>query len=337
MTCFKHPVSSILRAGGIAALAVVMAVPGQGQSNAPKPREVSTPLSIVVPQIDLPDQSASQQIKPDLYARPTLDVRIAGQGPFRFLVDTGAQTTVVGRELVGQLGLPPAGRAILVATGSRQAVNLVEVTDLAFADREISLPAIPVLENAHLGADGILGLDSLQGLRVLMDFRERRMTLADPGTDRLNGRYEIVVRARQRLGQMIIMDADVDGIRTAVIIDTGAAIAIGNPALQRRLRAKRRADGISTDVNGVQFTTDLGLANQIRIGTMTVADVQIGFTDSPAFHALRLAERPALILGMNALQTLDRLAIDFAGRKVMFDLPRAATRRGSDWRSPHAF
>jgi hypothetical protein len=145
-------------------------------------------------------------------------------------------------------------RAILVATGSRQAVNLVEVTELSFADREISLPAIPVLEGAHLGADGILGLDSLQGLRVLMDFRERRMTLADPATDRLTGRYEIVVRARQRLGQMIIMDADVDGIRTAVIIDTGAAIAIGNPALQRKLRAKRQADGISTDVNGVQFT-----------------------------------------------------------------------------------
>lgn len=295
------------------------------------------PLSSAVPHIGLPDASVSQQIAPDRYARPTLEVRIAGQGPFRFLVDTGAQATVVGRDLVGRLGLPAAGRAMLVATGSRQIVDLVEVTDLAFADREMNLPAIPVLEGAHLGADGILGLDSLQGLRVLMDFRARRITLADPDTERLTGRYEIVVRARQRLGQMIIMDADVDGIRAAVVIDMGAAIAIGNPALQRKLRAKRRADGVSTDVNGVQFNTDLGLANQIRVGTLTIADVQIGFTDSPAFHALGLAGRPALILGMNALQTLDRLAIDFAARKVMFDLPREAARRGSGWRPPLPF
>ena len=300
------------------------------------PQAVPAPAA-PVPFIDLSHEPVTTQIAPDADARPTIEVRLAGQGPFRFLLDTGAQATVIARAVAQRLALPSAGRATLVATGSRQPVDLVRVEGLAFADRELNLPASPVLEGANLGADGILGLDTLQGLRVLMDFRERRMTVADPEAQRLTGRYEIVVRARKRLGQMIIMDADVDGIRTAVIIDTGAAVAIGNPALQRKLRAKRRAEGISTDVNGVEFSTDLGLANQIRVGTMTIADVQIGFTDSPAFHALRLAERPALILGMNALQTLDRLAIDFAARKVMFDLPRESTRRGSAWRPPRSF
>ena len=290
-----------------------------------------------VPFIDLSPNAESASIAPDLHARPTIAVRVAGQGPFRFLIDTGAQATVIARDVAERLALPSAGRAMLVATGSRQPVDLVQVTGLAFADREMNLAASPMLEGAHLGADGILGLDSLQGLRVLMDFRDRRITLADPDTERLTGGYEIIVRARKRLGQMIIMDADVDGVRTAVIIDTGAAVAIGNPALQRKLRAKGRQEGTSTDVNGVQFDTDLGLANRIRIGTMTIADVQIGFTDSPAFHALRLAERPALILGMNALQMLDRLAIDFAARKVMFDLPRSVANRENSWRSPRRF
>lgn len=300
------------------------------------PQAVAAPAA-PVPFIDLSQEPVTTQIAPDAHARPTVEVRLAGQGPFRFLLDTGAQATVIARDVAQRLALPSAGHATLVATGSRRSVDLVQVAGLAFADREMNLAASPVLESANMGADGILGLDTLQGLRVLMDFRERRMTVVDPNAQRLTGRYEIVVRARKRLGQMIIMDADVDGIRTAVIIDTGAAVAIGNPVLQRRLRAKRREGGITIDVNGVQFNTDLSLASQIRVGTLTIADVQIGFTDSPAFHALRLAERPALILGMNALRALDRLAIDFAARKVMFDLPRSVANRGNSWRPPHSF
>lgn len=291
----------------------------------------------MVPRLDLPADAASARIEPDRQTRPTLDVRIAGQGSFRFLVDTGAQSTVVGRDLARQLALPPAGRATLVATGSRQMVDLVEVSGLAFADREMNLPAIPVLESTHLGAEDILGLDSLQGLRVLIDFQEQRIAVADPREEGSAGRYEIVVRARKRLGQMIIADAQVDGVRTAVIVDTGAVLSIGNPALLRRLRAKRQDEVQSTDVNGVTFATDMRLAKRVTIGSMSIDQVPVGFADSPAFHALGLGGRPALILGVSALGALDRMAIDFATRPVMFDLPRAVRRNGPGRRSSSAF
>ncbi len=47
----------------------------------------------------------------------------------------------------------------------------------------------------------------------------------------------------------------------------------------------------------------------------------ITFADSPAFDALGLENRPALILGMDNLRILDRVAIDFDSRSVLFDLP----------------
>lgn len=304
------------------------------------PAEIPPPLaqhSTVVPQVDLPHDATSQLIVPDRYARPTLHVQIGEHGPFNFLVDTGAQATVIGSDLARRLALPPAGRAILVATGSRQAVDLVQVNRLAFADREVRLPAIPVLETRHLGADGILGLDALQGLRVLIDFDQQRIHLADPRMEQVAGRYEIVVRARKRLGQMIIADAKVDGVRTNVVIDTGADISIGNAALLRRLRSREREPTTGMDVHGTTFAADMRLADQVVIGTMVIDQVPIGFTRSPAFAALGLEGRPALILGMSALRALDRLAIDFASRRVMFDLPRSKTRAGSKWSSRPTF
>jgi hypothetical protein len=42
----------------------------------------------------------------DLYRRMTAPIRVNGQGPFPFVVDTGSNQTVIAAELAAQLGLP---------------------------------------------------------------------------------------------------------------------------------------------------------------------------------------------------------------------------------------
>ena len=42
----------------------------------------------------------------DIYSRMTVGVRVAGQGPFPFVVDTGANQSVISAELAAQLLLP---------------------------------------------------------------------------------------------------------------------------------------------------------------------------------------------------------------------------------------
>ena len=262
----------------------------------------------------------------DRYERMTIPVTIAGQGPYRFFVDTGAQATVVTGRVTADLSLVPRGKARLVAMGSSKVVDLVDIDDLEFADRTLSGLRSPLLERQHIGADGILGLDSLQDMRVLIDFSEDRMLVAD--ADQLGGNYgyEIVVRARARLGQMIITDARLDGVKTAVIIDTGAQNSVGNTALVEKLRKRERGSFTSTDVHGFSISGDVTVARSLRIGKLLMSDVPIGIHDSPAFEALGLEDKPAVILGMRNLRLFDRVAIDFASRKVLFDLPPEAYR-----------
>ena len=256
----------------------------------------------------------------DRYLRMTVPVTIDGAGPFRFLVDTGAQATVVTHRVTDRLQLVPSGQALLVAMGSSRMVETVALDGLEFADRRFDGLTAPLLDDRHVGADGILGLDSLQNLRVLMDFRDNRIWVADAHDDRGSG-YDIVVRARRKLGHMIITDAQIDGVRTAVIIDTGAANSHGNAALRRRLRARQQDQLLTTDVNGFELRSDLALAGTLRIGGLTMARVPIGYAQSPVFAQLGLDDRPALILGMQNLRVFDRVAIDFADRRILFDLP----------------
>lgn len=275
-----------------------------------------------------PDDAIDVAFDRDRYERMTVPVSIDGQGPYRFFIDTGAQATVVTSRITSDLELEPSGRALLVAMGSERMVDTIAIDRLEFADRTLSGLTSPLLERKHVGADGILGLDTLQDMRVLIDFAEQRMTVMD--AERAGGRtgYEIVVRARERLGQMIITNAKLDGVKIAVIIDTGAQNSVGNLALLSRLRAREQATFSATDVNGFQLVGNIAYGKRLQIDQISLENIPIGFADSPALEALGFGDKPALILGMGNLRVFQRIAIDFASRRVMFDLPDNVLREG---------
>lgn len=265
------------------------------------------------------------QLEADRHQRLTLPVRIEGIGPFDFMVDTGSQATAVTHEVNERLGLRDAGTGIVVGMASRREVALVELDGLSFGSRTIDGLTAPVLERDHLGADGIIGLDSLQDMRVLFDFRKNTIAVADVDEKTSDRGFEIVVRALPKLGQLLITKAYIEGVRTTVIIDTGAQATLGNIALRERIR-KRRADQdvVTIDVNGVSLTTPLTFARSLKIQGLELKNLPITYADTPAFDALGFTDEPVLSLGMQHLKAFDRVAIDFNERRVLFDLPSSA-------------
>ena len=256
------------------------------------------------------------------HLRFTVPVHIDGEGPFDFMVDTGAEATVVTDRLRDRLNLRPAGSAVVVGLASRVPVELVAVDGLEFAARVFDGLEVPLLKAQHVGADGILGLDTLQDLRVLIDFRTDTIAVDDAASLGGNKGYEIVIRASRKLGRLIITEATVDNVRTAVILDTGAQTSIGNLALSRKLRARARHEVSNQDVNGREFQGSVDVVGSLRMGDMQIDNLPVMFTDGPAFTQLGLARRPAMILGMRDLRIFDRVAIDFAARQILFDAPR---------------
>jgi predicted aspartyl protease len=258
----------------------------------------------------------------DHFARWTLPVTINGAGPFDFMVDTGAQTTVITHGVADTLALEPNGSANLMALGGSRLVETVELNGLEFADHAFDSLTVPLLERLHVGADGIIGLDVLGNLRVLFDFTNDSLMIAPAQERASNLGYEIVVRGRRKSGRMIVTDADIDGVKTALIIDTGAQTSYGNDALRRKLRARHIAMAKSTDVNGIVLNSSFTLAGTLRIASVAVSPISVGYSQSPVFAQLDLEDRPALLLGMEGLRGFDRVAIDFNTGKILFDLPR---------------
>ncbi|MEP2736671.1 MAG: aspartyl protease family protein [Erythrobacter sp.] len=271
--------------------------------------------------------------------RLTIPVTIDGAGPYDFMIDTGSQATAVTHRINEALQLESNGTATLVGMASSRQVDLVELDNLEVGTRVINNLSAPVLYRKHVGADGIIGLDSLQDMRVLIDFRDETIAVADATEGSSSRGFEIIVRARHKLGQLLITNAKIEGVKTTVIIDTGAQGSLGNLALQKRIRARRAQQVTATDVNGVTLQGEMSIARRMEIQGLTLTNMPITFADAPAFEALGLKDKPVISLGMQHLKVFDRVAIDFAKQRILFDLPskyrmRRANREASRQAGP---
>ncbi|HEU0309763.1 MAG TPA: retroviral-like aspartic protease family protein [Sphingomicrobium sp.] len=295
----------------------------------PQKLDVEVGISDAVDRTTTRDEIA---ISTDESDRMTVPVSVSGKGPYRFLVDTGSERTVISRELAQQLRLSRGRSAILHSVMGANGVNTVHIPHLQVSSNTLSVVDAPALGASNIGADGMLGIDSLRSQRVLFDFKTRTMSItpSNQPLERLDGET-IVVRARSRGGRLIFTQAKIDGRRVAVIVDTGSQVTIANLALQKMLTRRGRdllAETVTIEsVTGETMNARITKVPELELGGMKLTDLSVAFADAHIFKQLDLNDRPALLLGMNAMKAFDRISIDFAAKKVRFVLPGTSMNR----------
>jgi predicted aspartyl protease len=319
-----------LMAGIVAALALALPASASQQStdvSAPQPTtgEIAVPATNTL---------ISQEIDFDHSERLTLPVTIGGRGPYAFVVDTGAERSVIARELAVRLGLPSAGQARVIGIAETVMADLYRINQLSLQTINMGEQIVPAFAYHDIGAAGLVGIDGLEGHMVILDFTRGTIDIRESPASRRPRRQPefdsdaIVVTARRAAGRLILSNADLGGNRIDIIVDTGAQTSIGNRALQRLVRRERAQRGrlVSGEVRGVTgalLQVDLTV---MRVGGVDFTNLPVAYADSPAFTLLGLSERPAMLLGMDALVLFERVAIDFTNRRVTFDMPDGARR-----------
>jgi predicted aspartyl protease len=279
-----------------------------------------------VPEIDKTTQTQDIQFRNTANDRMTVTVRLAGTGPYQFLVDTGADRSAVSSAIVAKLALTRGSSAALHSSTGVTTVTTARVPNLELTRPTQKLIEAAVLESAYMGADGIVGSDVLNSQRVQFDFERRTMSVVpaavpdfrdEPGT--------IVVEARRKNGRLIVTDAAANGQRITVVLDTGSEVCVGNQVLRDRLLGRNLIDARQTveleSVTGARITGDYMFVRKLEIGGITLENLAVVFADAHTFKQVKLDKTPTLLLGMNAFRAFKKVSIDFANRKFRVVVP----------------
>jgi len=258
--------------------------------------------------------------------RLTLETFVDGKGPFRFLVDTGADRSVIADDVAVSLGLLSGADVVVQGIARSLPAPTVHLKNLAFGRIVIeNLPA-PVLPRRWLGADGYLGLDVIDGRKVTFDFLNKKLTV-DKSSAFANWipPNEEIVRVDGSRGRLTAVKCVVDGVMAYAFVDSGAEISIGNTRLFAELQ-KSGATYISDEiipvigVTGGQAPGRLTAITTIRLGPIHFLHSNLLISDLQVFDVWGLADKPALFLGMNFLKQTSAVTIDYVRKELRFKL-----------------
>ncbi|HTI31861.1 MAG TPA: aspartyl protease family protein [Sphingomonas sp.] len=261
-------------------------------------------------------------------SRMTVAATVNGKGPYRFVVDSGADSTVIGARIAQTLALPQGSPVLLNGMTDSTRVFRVLVDELGLGTTTIRNLELPVLKERDLGGDGMVGIDALVQQRLMMDFEKRVIKVEDATVPepRIDG--EIIVTARRRRGQLILTQVSANRQVVDAVVDTGSEITIGNIALRNKIIRNDPSKVVTVAVTGVTgVTVNLQLARiaELKIGSITLRDVPIAFADVPPFEVFGLDKQPSLLLGTDILENFRRISLDFRARRVRFQLKRCGT------------
>jgi predicted aspartyl protease len=273
-----------------------------------------------------PPEGENIQGHADLSNRLTVEASIDGKGPYRFIVDTGADRTIIASDVAASLGLI-AGEDVMVQGIARALpAATVRLRNLRLGRITLDSLPTPVLPREWLAADGYLGIDAIDGRRVTFDFQNRALTVTRSSyySDRA-GHDEALVRVAGNGGRLTDLNCRVDGARAFAFVDSGAQISIANT----RLFAALAANGASYlsdvriplyGVTGGNAQGRLMSVSKIALGGLTFTNVLLVICDLAVFDAWGLADRPALFIGMNLLQMMSVFIIDYGRKELLFKL-----------------
>ena len=279
--------------------------------------------------------SVTGATRKDTAGRAVALININGQGPFRFILDTGANRSVLSQALATRLGLSPSGVGLVHSIDGAELARLVNVESLSFGTLRLSSGETPVLDGPMLaGEHGLLGVDGMAGRLLHVDFIKKCVEIYEHAAP-LSMKGWLSVPARMRFGSLLLVQGEIMGVHVNVLIDTGSDISLANERFRDALLGVGARSIQYRNGHAFTFGRPIVLARRVwtprlYLGRTVVESVNAYIGDFHIFDIWGLQNEPTLLIGMDVLARAKEMAIDYENGVVHFrKQPRGDYRGGS--------
>jgi Aspartyl protease len=227
-----------------------------------------------------------------------LPVFISRTGPYNFLLDSGAQITMVDPTLAARLHLDTHGAAVVAGVRSGQSasyaqLDMVEVGAHRVAKQKVLVHDLQNLHSADARVQGILGEDFLEQFDLLIDNAHRLLCLDDSGAMRqevrgphiplVDGAQAEEVGAPPRL--LLITVELSGGLRPVLlVVDSGANESLLFNTSEYMLQRPSHDLPVSwSGVDGSQLSLSALPPQDVKIGSLKLPGVSFFSLDKDPF------------------------------------------------------
>ena len=268
----------------------------------------------------------------DTVGRAVALISINGQGPFRFIIDTGANRSVLSQALATRLGLAHSGMGMVHSIDGADPAMLVNVESLSFGAVRLSRGDTPVLDGPMLdGEHGLLGVDGMAGRLLHVDFTRHCVEIYESAAQMPTQGW-LSVPARMRFGSLLMVQGEIMGVHVNVLIDTGSSISLANQRFRDALLDVAARSVEYHNGHAFTFGHPIVLAQSVwtprlTLGKTVIDSVTAYVGDFHIFDVWGLQNEPTLLIGMDVLARSREMAIDYEHGIVHFrKRPRGAPR-----------
>src|SRR6267143_838852 len=185
-----------------------------------------------------------------------LPVHVNDRGPFDFILDTGAGTSLLSSELAKQLETKVIGSREGQSAGGKVSVSLAKVGSISVGETKLHDVDVGIVDLAQIGKtigakiDGDLGYNFLKHFRVTIDYRDCEIRFDDPKRVERFGRSaktEVPIRLASPAKPLLLVDVHANGRGPfQFAIDTGTSTTAIAPELAKQLGVESSPVGAST-------------------------------------------------------------------------------------------
>jgi predicted aspartyl protease len=248
-----------------------------------------------------------------------LPVKVNGQGPFEFILDTGAGTSLLSPETAQKAGAKIIGAKEGQSAGGKVSVSLAKVDSLAVGETKLEDVDVGIVDLSQIaktiGApiDGDLGYNFLNRFQITIDYGQCEIRFDDPKRVEDLGRLartEVPLRLAHPAKPLILVDAYLNGSGPfQFAIDTGTSTTAITPELGKQLGLASSPVGPVT-TGGTHVDVTAGLLQSFAIGGAKVDNMAVIVADF--FTMLNQAVGAKLdgIVGYNFLRNY-KVVIDY--------------------------
>src|SRR3984893_4475532 len=250
-----------------------------------------------------------------------LPVRVNDRGPFDFILDTGAGTSLLSSDLAKQLEVSVIGSKDGQSAGGKVSVSLAKLDSLAVGKRKLHDVDVGIVDLAQIGntigakIDGDLGYNFLKHFRVTIDYRDCEIRFDDPKRVESFGRgakTELPIRLASPSKPLILVDVHANGRGPfQFAIDTGTSTTAIAPELAKQLGVSSSPIGVGTTAGaGVDVTA--GTLKSFHVGGAKIDNMTVVVADFFTMLSNAIGVKLDGIIGYNFLRNF-HVAIDYPG------------------------